>query len=95
MAHAVLAHFPAGTLVTRPSGGYLLWVEMPSTCDAMRLYEQALKAGITVAPGPLFSASGRYRHHLRLNAALFGEAQASAIALLGRMAHQQARRRVA
>lgn len=95
MAHAVLAHFPAGTLVTRPSGGYLLWVEMPSTCDAMRLYEQALKAGITVAPGPLFSASGRYRHHLRLNAALFGEAHANAIALLGRMAHQQARRRVA
>jgi DNA-binding transcriptional MocR family regulator len=96
MANAVLAHFPAGTLVTRPSGGYLLWVEMPPACDAMRLYDQALKSGITVAPGPLFSAGGRYRHHLRLNATVFAERHAAGIALLGRLAHQLARpRRVA
>ena len=34
MASAVLASFPAGTRVTRPSGGYVMWVEMPAGCDA-------------------------------------------------------------
>jgi hypothetical protein len=49
---AVAKHFPPGTRATRPSGGFVLWVELPKGCDAVELYEQALQERIGVAPGP-------------------------------------------
>ncbi|WP_374109873.1 PLP-dependent aminotransferase family protein [Pelomonas sp. CA6] len=60
-------HFPAGTRVTRPAGGYFLWLELPPQVDALALHHQAMAQGISTAPGPLFSADGRFGHHLRLN----------------------------
>jgi DNA-binding transcriptional MocR family regulator len=59
---------PAGTRVTRPSGGFLLWVELPAHVDAEALQRRALARGLSVAPGPAFSASGGYRHCIRVNA---------------------------
>ena len=41
---AVGEHFPPGTRVTRPAGGYVLWVEMPEGADAFAVYRQALAA---------------------------------------------------
>lgn len=64
---AVQRHFPAGTRVTRPAGGFVVWVELPGNADAMRLYEQALARKIAIAPGPIFSATGRFRNFVRLN----------------------------
>ncbi|MDO5290158.1 MAG: PLP-dependent aminotransferase family protein [Pseudomonadota bacterium] len=60
-------HFPAGTRVTRPQGGYFLWLELPPEVDTLTLYQRALAEGISTAPGLLFSADGRFTHHLRLN----------------------------
>lgn len=60
-------HFPVGTRVTRPEGGYFLWVELPPAFDALHLQRMALEQGISVAPGHLFSADRRFSHHLRLN----------------------------
>ncbi|MDC0712418.1 PLP-dependent aminotransferase family protein [Stigmatella sp. ncwal1] len=68
MRQAIAEHFPAGTCVTRPTGGSLLWVEMPRTVDALALHARALEAGISIAPGPIFSAQPqRYSHFIRLN----------------------------
>jgi DNA-binding transcriptional MocR family regulator len=64
---AVAAAFPAGTRVSRPAGGFLLWIEMPPGTDALALHARALERGISIAPGPIFSATGRFRHCLRLN----------------------------
>jgi DNA-binding transcriptional MocR family regulator len=65
---AVVAEcFPRGTRVTQPSGGFVIWLELPAGLDSLALFERALAAGVTFAPGPLFSASGRYRSCLRLN----------------------------
>jgi DNA-binding transcriptional MocR family regulator len=83
---AVMDAFPKGTTVTRPSGGFVLWVEMPPSVDSVRLYEQALAAGITFAPGPLFSAKPKYRNCLRLNAACWSDRVADAIVRLGQLA---------
>ncbi len=64
-------NFPSGTRVTRPSGGYVLWVEMPGGVDAFQVQSQALKEGISLIPGPIFSAtSGKYSNCLRLNCAV-------------------------
>jgi DNA-binding transcriptional MocR family regulator len=63
----VSRHFPRDTKVTRPSGGFVAWVELPREVDALGLYRRALAGGVSVAPGPLFSARAKYRNFLRLN----------------------------
>jgi DNA-binding transcriptional MocR family regulator len=67
VSHAVGTYFPRGTRVTRPAGGYLLWVEMPERVDALAFFRRALAAGVSVLPGPLFSAGGAFRHHIRVS----------------------------
>ena len=69
MTEAIARYFPAGTKVTRPQGGHVLWVEMPAKLDSLELFEQALAAKISIAPGPLFSAKKKYRNCIRLNCA--------------------------
>lgn len=67
MSEAIGRHFPQGTRLTRPDGGYFLWVEMPDAVDALDLHRRATEAGISVSPGPMFSANRRYTNCLRLN----------------------------
>jgi DNA-binding transcriptional MocR family regulator len=90
MVQAVRLSFPEGTTVTRPTGGFVLWVEMPPSIDSVRLYERALAAGITFAPGPLFSSKPKYRHCLRLNAACWSDRIEDAVARLGALAAELA-----
>ncbi len=83
---AVERHFPEGTRLARPQGGYFLWLELPPQVDALRLHREALARGISVAPGPIFSAKREFAHHLRLNFGHpVGEAQLAAVATLGRL----------
>ncbi len=56
----------------RPDGGYFFWVELPSKLDAMALRNRARAAGVGFQPGPLFSPTGRFPHHLRLSFAHYG-----------------------
>ncbi|MCU0869868.1 MAG: PLP-dependent aminotransferase family protein [Burkholderiales bacterium] len=67
-SEAVERHFPAGTRITRPAGGFVLWIELPPDVDALALFWKALDAGVSFVPGALFAASGRFTHHLRLSA---------------------------
>ncbi|MEL1265409.1 PLP-dependent aminotransferase family protein [Pseudoxanthomonas putridarboris] len=84
---AVARHFPAGTRVTRPSGGYFLWLELPAGSDALALHRRALAHGISIAPGPIFSANRGFAHCLRLNYGHPMDARVEqAIAMLGRLA---------
>jgi DNA-binding transcriptional MocR family regulator len=86
MAQAIVRHFPEGTRVSRPSGGYVLWVEFPEVVDSLKLYESALKEGITVAPGPIFSSGDRFRNCIRLNAGFWSGEIERALATVGRIA---------
>lgn len=85
MTKAVAKFFPQGTRVSRPAGGYVLWVELPEQINSLKLYEAGLKAGITIAPGPLFSATGKYRNCVRLNAAFWSDKIEAGIATLGEL----------
>ena len=67
MSQCVQDAFPAGTRIARPSGGMVLWVELPGDVDTLLLYDEASRIGVDFVPGALFSASGRYRNCLRLN----------------------------
>ncbi|MBT0651991.1 PLP-dependent aminotransferase family protein [Geobacter luticola] len=86
MAQAVGRYSPPGTRVTCPAGGFVLWVEFPPWVDSLVLYEQALAAGITIAPGPIFSAAQKYRNCIRLNAGYWSERVERAIETLGQLA---------
>ncbi|MDD3295616.1 MAG: PLP-dependent aminotransferase family protein, partial [Geobacteraceae bacterium] len=71
---------------------FVLWVEMPEKVDSIKLYEMALRAGITIAPGRIFSATGKYSNCLRLNAAYWSRGIFDAVAVLGGLAEELARR---
>ncbi|RJF95159.1 PLP-dependent aminotransferase family protein [Noviherbaspirillum saxi] len=86
MMQAVMRHFPPGTKSTKPYGGYFLWVELPHTVNTLQIHRQALSLGISIAPGPMFSARREFTNCLRLNYGHPWNAQAeSAIATLSRL----------
>jgi DNA-binding transcriptional MocR family regulator len=83
MSQSIRRAFPEDTKLTRPSGGYLLWVELPGGVDSLELYKRALEAGIAILPGYLFSATERYRNFIRLNSANYSDEVEWAVGRLG------------
>jgi len=84
MSGSIARNFPAGTRVTRPQGGQVLWLELPGNVDALELHRAALAAGISIAPGPIFSPRQQYRNCIRLNFANpWSESLEGALAKLG------------
>ncbi len=67
MREAIVECFPKGIGLSRPQGGFLLWCELPAKVDSMELFKQARAAGISIAPGPLFSSDGRFLNFIRIN----------------------------
>ncbi|MBW3628075.1 MAG: PLP-dependent aminotransferase family protein [Gemmatimonadetes bacterium] len=61
--------FPEDTRISRPDGGFLLWVQLPDGIHTPHLQRRALSHGVSVAPGPAFSASGEFGNYLRISAA--------------------------
>lgn len=86
---AVGKHFPLGTRVSRPEGGFVVWVELPEEIDTLKLYEAALTEGISIAPGQIFTLGDRYRNCLRLNAAIWSEKVEQALETLGGLAEKR------
>jgi DNA-binding transcriptional MocR family regulator len=89
-SQAVLRHFPAGTRLSRPQGGFVLWLELPARVDTLKLYNDALKHQINTAPGQLFSVRDRYQNCLRFNCGIpWTDTIAEAVQTLGTLAKQQ------
>jgi DNA-binding transcriptional MocR family regulator len=86
LLQAVRRYFPKGTRVTRPQGGFLLWVQLPDPIDSLELYKAGSRAGIAITPGYLFSATKQYPNFVRLNAAKWSEETNRAIERLGELA---------
>lgn len=85
MTDAVVRYFPEGTRMTRPSGGFMLWVEMPEGIDSVQLFHRALELGISITPGSIFSLSGKYRNFMRLSTAFWDDKAERGIETLGRL----------
>ena len=67
MSALVAEHFPEETRTSRPVGGGVMWLELPGTVDSEVLFDQAIEAGISIAPGPIFSPAERFRNCIRLS----------------------------
>lgn len=85
----IAERFPEGTRISRPVGGFLLWVQLPEGVDTVALQRRALARGLSVAPGPAFSASGGYGNYMRINAGYrWSERTRQALDLLAELIRQ-------
>ncbi|HEX4265201.1 MAG TPA: PLP-dependent aminotransferase family protein [Verrucomicrobiae bacterium] len=90
MREAIAEHFPKGVGLSRPKGGYLLWCELPKSVDAFKLSKQAREAGISIAPGPLFSAADDFQNFIRVNCGYpWNPAMERAVRTLGQLVRKQ------
>jgi len=86
---AVQQHFPDGTQISRPEGGFILWVSLPRGIETKYLHLRALDQGISIAPGMIFSNTEQFNHCLRINCAVpWGREAQWALMTLGRLAAQ-------
>lgn len=67
VSHAIEESFPKETTITRPSGGFVLWVGLPPNVSALKLHERALAEKISIAPGPMFSAKQQFANFIRVS----------------------------
>jgi DNA-binding transcriptional MocR family regulator len=84
---AILDSFPAGTRVSNPAGGFILWLQLPDGLDSQALYQACLAEGICIAPGSLFTAGQGFGSFLRLGVGgHWGDAERNALTRIGRIA---------
>ena len=83
----------AAPRLTRPHGGYVLWVELPRTVDALELHRRALAQKISIAPGPIFSAKQKFKNFIRLSCGLPWSGKIdTAVQTLGKLAQKSGTR---
>ena len=64
-------------------------MELPAGCNATDLFLLGVKAGVSITPGVLFSASGKYKRCARLSYGLqWNKIVEEAVAKLGQLSHQ-------
>ncbi|MDR3716173.1 MAG: PLP-dependent aminotransferase family protein [Puia sp.] len=59
-------YFPEGTKISRPSGGLVIWIELPAGIHTVELQNRVYDQDINYAPGEIFSAKGDYPNYLRI-----------------------------
>jgi DNA-binding transcriptional MocR family regulator len=64
---SISAHFPAGTKISQPQGGYALWIELDKSINAFELYQAAIAKKISIAPGQIFSTDARFTNFIRIS----------------------------
>jgi DNA-binding transcriptional MocR family regulator len=85
-AQAISEYFPADTRMTRPQGGFTIWVELNKKINTYKLYKKALKNNIGISPGQIFSSQGRFENCFRIScAAPWNNRIEEAIKTLGRL----------
>ena len=64
---AIIKYFPSDTKVSRPHGGFILWLELNAKINAFRLRAEAMKHNISIVPGKIFSSSCNYSNCVRIS----------------------------
>jgi len=63
---AIKEYFPEGTRLSRPQGGFVLWLELDRNINTIDLFQLALKHHINISPGRMYTLQDRYYNCLRL-----------------------------
>ncbi len=64
---AKLQGFPKGISYTKTDGGLFIWVTLPESMNATKMFKQCVDAGVAYVPGTHFFPQGGHDNTLRLN----------------------------
>ena len=64
---AIIDYFPEDSKVSRPHGGFVLWVQLNKKVNAFKLRTEAMKHNISIVPGKIFSASCDHSNCIRIS----------------------------
>lgn len=64
---AISEYFPKETKVSRPQGGYVLWVELNKNVNGFELFQKAMQENISISPGQIFSTNARFTNYIRIS----------------------------
>ncbi len=64
---SIIEYFPADTKVSRPHGGFVLWIELNKKVDGFKLRAEAMKNHISIVPGKIFSSKCDYSNCIRIS----------------------------
>ncbi|MBL7743154.1 MAG: PLP-dependent aminotransferase family protein [Chitinophagaceae bacterium] len=64
---AIIEYFPEDSKVSRPQGGFVLWVQLNKKVNAFKLRTEAMKHNISIVPGKIFSVSCNYGNCIRIS----------------------------
>jgi len=68
MIQCIEKYFPKDISFTKPEGGMFLWVTLPKTVSAMKLFNVSIKENVAFVPGdPFYTKEGVMINTLRLN----------------------------
>jgi DNA-binding transcriptional MocR family regulator len=85
----IIEYFPEKIRISRPAGGFVVWIQLPEGVDACKLYNRAIEFGVLIAPGQIFSFSNRFSNFIRLSfAKAHNENVATALRRVGSILHQ-------
>lgn len=83
---AITNYFPEETRITRPQGGFALWLELGKRADGYRIHKSALRHNIGIAPGQMFSSQGMFSNCFRISFGLpFSSKVESGLKTLGEL----------
>ncbi|TMI85090.1 MAG: PLP-dependent aminotransferase family protein [Bacteroidetes bacterium] len=63
----IIEYFPADTKISRPHGGFVLWLELNKKINSFKLRTEAMKQNISIVPGRIFSATCNYSNFIRIS----------------------------
>lgn len=66
-AFSIQKHFPPETRLAVPSGGTLLWVQLPPEVDGLKIYQEALDHHIAIIPGAVCSNSRQFNNFIQIS----------------------------
>jgi DNA-binding transcriptional MocR family regulator len=64
---AVIDHLPPDSKVSRPQGGFVMWVELNKKINTFKLRTEAMKHKISIMPGRIFAVGDCYSNCIRLS----------------------------
>ncbi|WP_418502622.1 PLP-dependent aminotransferase family protein [Flagellimonas sp.] len=90
-AQTISEHFPEKTRISHPQGGFMVWMELGKGIDTAELYDVAIRKGISIAPGRMFSLQDQFNNCMRLSYGLpWTEELQDKLKQLGQLAKQLA-----
>lgn len=81
---AINTYFPEDVKVSRPEGGFMLWIELAKHINTADLYDKAIKLKVSIAPGRMFTLQNQFNNCMRLSYGLpWNESTLQAVKTIG------------